>query len=1816
MDICRAYPKFEADQVLTAVQLNSLFEFLDLQSRWTRKCFIGAGIACGLQVEVDEVNQTVLITAGSGLTTLAYHLKLPAMLCTHYAEYTDPVQYPFFVRNNEQVPLWELLAVDTFDTEDQDNKRIQTSFLQDKVALLYLELKDVDLDTCTGSDCDEKGLERNLKIKILFVKRVDLDYLIHRSSAHEIKALYEMNLEKYMLPTLQIGRLESLGCKDNILELEDIQLAYGYILGSGILSEMGKAFHDTYHTYSPLLADEYHQNPFSNWSPRLSHPLGIQYFYDHIRDLILAYNEFVQYAHKVFVTCCIPDEGFPKHLMLGRFYEEEECKPSAYRHYFVTAMEPTGGEKSVMRVKSLFKRLVLLSQSFKLPGFSDARIKLTPSQEKGTPLSQRSIPYYYDLEKYPALQKVWNFELAEQCLSENVLNYAANECVPDCDSDKSSEYARISGGIRRIGRSREALEKFGADFSEGFPGMKSAGSLAMLESLVDRISRSKQRNQVRFPLEADICEFPFYRIEGHLGKDYSEAYSEIERWIKCYNLPIKLMGLKVGKNFRDVEIDSDCRFEDIELTYAAHRERIICYLEQTEQLIRSVKFDDAQDDFEESAVTRVTGMFVDGDSGAVLDSVYYAIKELKFVGRSDADGSLEISDLAAGNYVVETYLKGYGSKSFRIKVKQGKTLNLGTISLFKDAHFNEKEMFFREITAEEETRRDAHRFLITGPSSGTRRSRSADKARGAEGRRGEYYYAYEDLAGELAGKAGEMDTMTVTEKLNLMGRSSAAEAAEKSPYKIGAVYEDFKITNSRDILASARQYVYKNFATSNIRDTDEILDKIYQPLQIITSLNELIQELEKPLNQFDRTYFISKYQQLISQIGKYMDVVTGEQFGDLFMESDKDDIIRYFNLLRQENCFRQFQTLIDTYEARRAEIQLLQLLSVYACNCSGMSHVGGCWAGGTFFLIYDDSRKVVLDFALPYICCSDCPPVQISNVYPVVFRLPAEYFCKTDKKDYKFLTNFPGGEVIGKGVIKVDTEGEFYFRPSAEDVTEGEISFSYLVNGATYRYTAQVEDPQVSIVYNLLEVDINAETAEVQFTSHPKEATEYLWDFGDGVGKSDKESPVYVYDLSSDTTYTVTLRAKQGRCYAEAIHELSFEMCNANFEFHEVERTLSSISYKFRHPQEAIERSWDMGDGQIIENQDTFIHSYELGDSEREVTVELSMARDTCSDNKSRTFIIPARQEVTIFINRLSLCRDWDPEEVVFDPKDGIYTGNGLEPAGDQVFFHPAHPDVVLGDNEISYEYGGQKVSVTVSVTAITEEFSAEVMQIDGDEMSAAVQFRGPDDMDSYSYELGDGETRDEQSFLYHYDISGSTSFDVNVRLIKGPCDVIQRTTLDLTPCSAEFTFRVVANNGEIITIEYTALETGADNYQLEDELGVVNSTSGVIRRSYALSDNERDVGIRMSIQKGVCIDSFSTEVPIPAITPLEISIEKSLFVWCDDTPYPITVTSGEGLGKAEGPGVREGQNREFFFVPLLANTGGTVTITYSTPSGRSTSVTVTIKKPKAVLAIKSIDKISQGIYDVQLINNSNDFNSSKWVFTPGGTTDAEQPLFRLEDVRPNQQIKVSLTVAWDEACPSTVTKPFRIPADVVTPDPEPFDVDIRRYIDLLRELGTSPHFIKVFAVNSEEVQGTATVLETLRKDFNLPQRKRDYVAGRMNTQISNQFDPLIIAVEKRISSVASQSTPLSAQPGYPLFLLNAFLLVDLVGIMEKDLAVTNRVNKSLGLIVKHMKVLLDHEIDVNPSDGMRKHIKNALELNADKPNVIKSLGKIQDLLI
>lgn len=175
-------------------------------------------------------------------------------------------------------------------------------------------------------------------------------------------------------------------------------------------------------------------------------------------------------------------------FLIAGRFNQDRSGLSDIRHYYHEAPQITDTEIQVVRM--LFERILLLIQGFTAYPIAN-QIKITPSFGGSSNLSKRSIPLYYN--NTVDLVNLWIPELSLRKKCKSILSYFE--------------------------------EKYNQD-----PILP----------------------QVKEPLRFDIEKNDFYRIEGHIGKDFSNALFEINRLRKTYNLAFDVITLKfMGGDFND-----------------------------------------------------------------------------------------------------------------------------------------------------------------------------------------------------------------------------------------------------------------------------------------------------------------------------------------------------------------------------------------------------------------------------------------------------------------------------------------------------------------------------------------------------------------------------------------------------------------------------------------------------------------------------------------------------------------------------------------------------------------------------------------------------------------------------------------------------------------------------------------------------------------------------------------------------------------------------------------------------------------------------------------------------------------------------------------------------------------------------------------------------------------------------------------------------------------------------------------------------------------------------------------------------------------
>ncbi len=535
---------FENDQVLTADQLNDLFNYLDVQSRLTRTKAIGIGIICGLQMGLLETGQ-VVVSSGSALTTDGDLLHFDTdQLFDQYQLFEDEnAKYPYFRSGEDQlVTMYELSNSKT--SREEANKlgefdRLTETFLKDYVGVLYLEEYLNDPDLCTGTDCDNKGQEMVRQMKVLMLHKDNMKLLL--------QSLPAINQNYFALDDIFIKRLQ---IDKNVDKFSELSAAFNNVLAvkKEIQEKLGKAFQ----VCKLIVGDEFDGgDPTSEWNNlledhfKVNASIYVQYVYDYARDLSFAYNEMRETLFADNMICCPDIQLFPKHVLLG-FIKTASIRPPVsrdlintdirgsitstggsvaslaersnlanafsrvrfdisslikrfhpvhiditHRHFFYESPILNNKGETVQQTKFCFRRLDTMIKNFKIPTAEEFRngvqnIRITPSFIEDKKLGDRSIPFYYRYNKNLPINLYWSYYANVRKKEEEIYYYHA------------SMYSQNPAALA--------------------------------------------------PLLFNLLPYSFYRIEGHVGFKYQEVERVLNQLIDDNNLPINIITVQVEKN--------------------------------------------------------------------------------------------------------------------------------------------------------------------------------------------------------------------------------------------------------------------------------------------------------------------------------------------------------------------------------------------------------------------------------------------------------------------------------------------------------------------------------------------------------------------------------------------------------------------------------------------------------------------------------------------------------------------------------------------------------------------------------------------------------------------------------------------------------------------------------------------------------------------------------------------------------------------------------------------------------------------------------------------------------------------------------------------------------------------------------------------------------------------------------------------------------------------------------------------------------------------------------------------------------------------
>jgi PKD repeat protein len=1711
MATCNAYPKFEANQVLTAEQLNRLVLYLNGQDLLTRRKLIGIGPYCGLSVSLTAgASPTLHISSGCGITSEGDLVVLPHSDVTRYRIYVDPVDYPRFRSGAGQFALWELrTAAET--TADDGSQPLSPAFLLNKIILLYLECREIDLKTCAGEDCDESGRRVETCVKKLVVDMADAETILQEARSHAT-AGNDTYPGKYQLPQLRIGRafgLLSLGERITAADL----VSYYRGMMTPLLDDLSQAYDLSYQTYTALLRNDFNQNPFEAERFRKTlaqviktHPQHYQYVYDFLKDLIDAYDEFRRTAFDLAAACCPDAAHFPKHLMLGPAVAGDACAPSVYRQPFIPA--PIFGQQGRLgeRCRLLFKKMALLPNSFKVPVYRQDRIRITPGRGGYRPLSHRSIPYYYSGST--TLHQYWNFGLTRRCQADHQLSYHADRYAPE----------------------KPAF--------------------------------------IRDPLAFEWDDYSFLRVEGHIGGRYTDVTAEIDALIKRYNLPIQLVALKldarkgvfppdirVFEDLRtrltlaadvlglkrgdiDVLLDNDrlvskmglsaatkpklikslktadlkastliasplirpgelkpstgitspvgavtspptitgaqpdktaadagpaCRYQDLEALYAALRSELRCLLEKETQFFGNLKFDDKEKTYSEGE-TGFIGSIRDL-KGQPLPNAEVTIRDSRFKnavakGSTAADGTFDFKDLQPGKYYVDVKYGDLEISKELVDIQDKQTLGIDYL-------------YEAEITETAPVRKSPVGGIAQTTFSaqlGAKRAAAPESPTATRAAR--QPMAFKPASAPMitkgtlspSGPAAPTGFTLTRAPLTTLKLSSATvlDKGLRQPATKNTIGEFYKELDKSTVRKDEFNFSYDFFGKYPFADRTKIPEvfarQIKAPLALLDSFDQLDKTLPDGLVAFDFEAFGKSFAAMIAAAEEYRQQIDSD-FSELSHElkGNEDEILIHLDRLLAACSRDKFEALYEVYTARQAKLDNLIRFAAFIREHPGIEHQAGVPKGGTLIIVYDSKDTVVADFYLPYICCSECPQVAVGAPMPVVFKLPRSEFCKSDPNRYKVITNVPGQTVNGPGIEVDETTGDSYFRPAADDVPQGTVRWTYAVAHQTYTFEALIIEADATFSHEVTVDEVDPSRALASFSATTADAKTYDWDFGDGGDPSTLPNPT---------------------------------------------------------------------------------HTYTLTDTEKSVEVTLTIHRDVCISSHTATIVLPAAalEPLEINIDPTQFCRDDEnryPLSVSPADPDGtvISSNGGVAAEGGSFFFVPSTADIDIGPMRLTYLIGSRSASLTVDLLNPQAGFivGEPLEQSPG---TYEVAFTNTSaNADTFAWTFGDGQTSSETSPVMQFsDVSAGQEFSVNMSAsLAGLCpdtraDLVKipvPTELTITLEKSRFCKRedkeyaitvdpvdasgVVSGDGVAsqeggfffnptrtaaasgpITLTYRIADSAAEttiqllnptaNFTVAEptkvspgvyEAQFTNTSVNANTYAWQFGDGQTSAAVSPPMTfkdvapgqilpvtltasvDGACAHAHRGTVAIPL--DLSISLDDTVFCKLDDSQHAIKVAPVDTAGEVTGPGVAKVAD-QFVFIPADDKVVvGKNILTYRLGS-RSTSTTVTVANPQAGFTA-DFSRPDLSTYTVQIKNTSTDASTFKWsilpprMATPIIFTDRE-PVLDLPDTKPGDPLKIVLEASLNGRCPDLAEDTLQLPDIPPETVPPPSEIDVVAMID------------------------------------------------------------------------------------------------------------------------------------------------------------------------
>lgn len=1085
MSIANTFPVFEADQVLTNRHLNDLFNYLDQQDRLTRCKLLGSGIVCGL--EISHTADTIHITKGCGLTSQGYII----LFCDHLGEngykfYRSFNRPPFpndlqLIRQCGPEPDRDALPFYRPINERSANAASNTIFLLlTQEEFDALDDKNGVIPLSQSQPLNDYAVVLFLDINELDLKNCDTNDCNDKGSRMDLE-VKPLLVHKKLLNNrngkgtdLQLKHIElrryNVPVK-NLASTDDVLNAFLDLLDDGTLERLSLDLQQCYLQYKDLLPG-INSNPFgtlADLKKDLSfivkfHPVLIQYYYDFVYDLINALYEFRHRIFDISSECCFDEMSFPFHLTLGEATVNTDAHfQSAFRQYFIYSPLFDRENERSGEIRSLLMRMILMYQDFQITE------KAFRENRTGLPQDIRITPSQYG-----------HHFLSERCIPYYYrVVHNPQDAVPG-DLYFYWNYQKTKRGNERYNLSYNSSEYNNAD-------------------------------TVIHPLNYDLEWHNFFRVEGHIGKNINTALTRVKSIQQNFNLPFEVVALSadyIGALVRGQ--DPECVVQDLESDYRVLIAEFICRLHNAFCFIGKLGFVPPRTI---SGIVDILGTRPTTTARTAAASPEEAINSL-FPQAADATALIAdhpfISSLVSEFQATATYVKG------------------NTLTRLCSPANNTFGNFYSVIVS-----RNNGRFVNPIPANATAASAVMQR----------HFFEFLD-------SVETMFSILMTESLSDLNST-----------EFKAAYNRFEseVNQTRNALLP----VIKDLEEKNKEQTDfaidYLLDVFVNNVQLILNtciverLEALKAEYLRRLAYFRLAKNFSYYFKRHGGVEHKAGVPRGGTFILVYHEERRNRFVDIRSLFLNKELssvmlshFRELlqpDVQLDTQEAKARLVavstlykdpdlylRFREVMQQYLDDCKDIADdkravltniINEVPAPKKFDL---PNGAVIADFYVPYLCCSDCPPIAYILSEQPSITLTKE-FCRNDKGPYTIEVS-PAG-----GTIKIDgEESDGKLTPSA--FAPGTHTVTYTVSGKTVTTTFEiVKPPTVRLGHR--ETEINVLTVQFTMDTNARPGATFDWDYGDGqtLSTADRTQLKHEYAVTQqEQQFTVTLTVTDGPC--------------------------------------------------------------------------------------------------------------------------------------------------------------------------------------------------------------------------------------------------------------------------------------------------------------------------------------------------------------------------------------------------------------------------------------------------------------------------------------------------------------------------------------------------------------------------------------------------------------------------------------------------------------------------------------------------------------